>query len=49
MTGRYPNLGPQVLVEAGIPLIDDVGTDVFDKVATGARSAWTATRSTSAT
>jgi uncharacterized membrane-anchored protein len=35
MTGRYPNAGPQVLVEAGIPLIDDVGADVFDKVAEG--------------
>jgi uncharacterized membrane-anchored protein len=35
MSGRYPNLGPQVLVEAGIPLIDDVGCDVFEKVREG--------------
>src|SRR6266581_3758547 len=35
MTGRYPNLGPQLLVEAGVPLIDDVGPDVFDKVSDG--------------
>jgi len=28
--GRYPNLGPQLLIEAGIPLVDDVGQDVFD-------------------
>ncbi len=35
ITGRYPNLGPQLLVEAGIPLIDDVGPDVFDKVHEG--------------
>src|SRR5215831_15750375 len=35
ITGRYPNLGPQLLVEGGIPLIDDVGPDVFDKVAEG--------------
>ncbi len=35
MTGRYPNLGPQLLVEAGVPLIDDVGPEVFDKVAEG--------------
>jgi uncharacterized membrane-anchored protein len=35
ITGRYPNLGPQLLIEAGIPLIDDVGPDVFDKVADG--------------
>src|ERR1700685_3136652 len=24
MSGRYPNLGPQLLMEAGIPLVDDV-------------------------
>ena len=35
MTGRYPNLGPQLLVEAGIPLVDDVGPEVFDKVSDG--------------
>jgi uncharacterized membrane-anchored protein len=35
MTGRYPNLGPQLLVEAGIPLLDDVGPDVFEKVSEG--------------
>lgn len=35
ITGRYPNLGPALLIEGGIPLIDDVGPDVFDKVAEG--------------
>jgi uncharacterized membrane-anchored protein len=35
ISGRYPNLGPQLLVEAGIPLVDDVGTDVFDQVKEG--------------
>ncbi len=35
ITGRYPNLGPQLLVEAGVPLIDDVGPDVFDKLTEG--------------
>ena len=35
MTGRYPNLGPQLLVEAGIPLVDDVGPEVFEKVSEG--------------
>jgi uncharacterized membrane-anchored protein len=35
ITGRYPNLGPQLLVDAGIPLIDDVGQDVFDKINEG--------------
>jgi uncharacterized membrane-anchored protein len=35
ITGRYPNMGPQLLLEAGVPLIDDVGPDVFDKVTEG--------------
>jgi len=35
MSGRYPNLGPQLLVEAGVPLVDDVGSDVFDRVSEG--------------
>lgn len=29
-TGRYPNLGPQILLDAGIPLIDDLGPDVMN-------------------
>jgi uncharacterized membrane-anchored protein len=28
-SGRYPNLGPEILVSAGIPLLDDVGPDVL--------------------
>ena len=28
-SGRYPNLGPGILVDAGIPLLDDVGQHVF--------------------
>ncbi len=35
ISGRYPNLGPQLLIEAGIPLVDDVGSDVFDQVSEG--------------
>ena len=35
MSGRYPNLGPQLLLEAGIPLVDDVGQDVFARVREG--------------
>jgi uncharacterized membrane-anchored protein len=30
ISGRYPNLGPELLIEAGIPLIDDVGEDAFE-------------------
>ena len=29
ITGRYPNLGPKLLLEAGIPVIDAVGPDVL--------------------
>ena len=35
ISGRYPNLGPQVLVDAGVPLVDDVGPEVFDRVRDG--------------
>ncbi|HEY8720100.1 putative cytokinetic ring protein SteA [Pengzhenrongella sp.] len=28
-SGRYPNLGPEILVAAGIPLIDDLGPDIM--------------------
>lgn len=35
ITGRYPNLGPLLLCEAGIPLVDDVGTEVMDVIAEG--------------
>ncbi|MDX6218414.1 MAG: hypothetical protein QOJ48_95, partial [Frankiales bacterium] len=34
-SGRYPNLGPAVLVGAGVMLLDAVGDDVFGKVADG--------------
>jgi uncharacterized membrane-anchored protein len=30
ISGRYPNLGPETIVSAGIPLIDEVGTQVMD-------------------
>jgi uncharacterized membrane-anchored protein len=35
ITGRYPNLGPIRVVGAGIPLIDDVGSDLLDRVTEG--------------
>jgi uncharacterized membrane-anchored protein len=28
-SGRYPNLGPEIVLAAGIPLLDGVGSDVF--------------------
>jgi uncharacterized membrane-anchored protein len=36
VTGRYPNLGPQLLLEAGIPLVDDIGGEAFARIAEGA-------------
>ena len=36
ISGRYPNQGPRLLVEAGIPLLDEAGPDVFERVAEGA-------------
>ncbi len=35
VSGRYPNLGPEVLVQAGIPLIDDLGEELFDRLREG--------------
>ncbi|MEP7023588.1 MAG: putative cytokinetic ring protein SteA [Actinomycetota bacterium] len=35
ISGRYPNLGPELLIEAGIPLIDDVGPEVFERISDG--------------
>jgi uncharacterized membrane-anchored protein len=35
VSGRYPNLGPEVLLAAGVPVVDDVGSDVFGQVREG--------------
>jgi uncharacterized membrane-anchored protein len=37
VSGRYPNLGPEILVEAGIPLVDSVGSDLLSEVHEGER------------
>ena len=37
VSGRYPNLGPGLLLDAGIPLIDDVGEKIFTDVYEGDR------------
>ena len=36
ITGRYPNPGPRLLLEAGIAVVDGVGPEVMDRVADGA-------------
>jgi uncharacterized membrane-anchored protein len=35
ISGRYPNLGPLLLCQAGIPLIDGVGPEVMESVEEG--------------
>jgi uncharacterized membrane-anchored protein len=35
ITGRYPNLGPGLLLDAGIPVVDDVGAEALSKIADG--------------
>jgi uncharacterized membrane-anchored protein len=37
ISGRFPTLGPEVLLAAGIPLIDSAGPDVLRTVPDGAR------------
>ncbi|GAC69745.1 hypothetical protein GS4_27_00230 [Gordonia soli NBRC 108243] len=37
ISGRYPNLGPEVLVASGIVVLDNVGTEVFKRVKDGAK------------
>src|SRR3954465_2770989 len=34
-TGRYPHIGPLLIAEAGIPLIDDVGAEILDFLTEG--------------
>jgi uncharacterized membrane-anchored protein len=38
ISGRYPNLGPEVLAKAGVMLVDEVGPEVFGAVKDGARA-----------
>jgi uncharacterized membrane-anchored protein len=37
ISGRYPNLGPEVLVAHDIPLLDSVGPEIFSEVKEGAK------------
>ncbi|MBV9097023.1 MAG: thiamine pyrophosphokinase [Frankiaceae bacterium] len=37
ISGRYPNLGPEVLLAAGVPLVDATGPDIFAHVRDGDR------------
>ena len=35
MTGRYPNLGPKLLAEHGVMLLDNVGNEIFEVLSDG--------------
>ena len=35
ISGRYPNLGPELLVQAGVTVVDNAGIEVFDRVKDG--------------
>src|SRR3954470_14658038 len=35
ISGRYPNLGPEVLVANGVMLVDNVGSEIFGAVKEG--------------
>ena len=35
ISGRYPNRGPSILLEAGIPLLDNIGGEAFDAISDG--------------
>lgn len=35
ITGRYPNPGPRILTDSGIPLVDAVGDRIFETLADG--------------
>ncbi|CDM76577.1 hypothetical protein NJB1907f44_12000 [Mycobacterium marinum] len=37
VSGRYPNLGPEVLVNNGVTLIDETGLEIFKKVKDGSK------------
>jgi uncharacterized membrane-anchored protein len=37
ISGRYPNLGPEVLVGNGVTLIDEAGPEIFKKLKEGAK------------
>ncbi len=37
ISGRYPNMGPLLVAAAGIPLLDNVGPDVMERIADGTR------------
>ncbi|MEV4172199.1 putative cytokinetic ring protein SteA [Nonomuraea sp. NPDC049709] len=35
ISGRYPNLGPQILLEAGVPFVDNANQELFERIKDG--------------
>lgn len=35
ISGRYPNLGPQIILEAGVPFVDNATPELFERVKDG--------------
>ncbi|MGN9840551.1 putative cytokinetic ring protein SteA [Nonomuraea sp. H19] len=35
ISGRYPNLGPQILIEAGVPFVDNASQELFERIKDG--------------
>lgn len=35
ISGRYPNLGPQILLDAGMPFVDNANPELFERVKDG--------------
>ncbi len=38
ISGRYPNLGPELLARAGVSMLDDVGAEVFTRLRDGSKA-----------
>ncbi|HEX4817635.1 MAG TPA: putative cytokinetic ring protein SteA [Nonomuraea sp.] len=35
ISGRYPNLGPQILLQAGVPFVDNANPELFERIKDG--------------
>ncbi len=35
ISGRYPNLGPQIIIEAGVPFVDNASQELFERIKDG--------------
>ncbi|GAT68442.1 hypothetical protein HS048_24945 [Planomonospora sp. ID91781] len=35
ISGRYPNMGPQIIIEAGVPFVDNATSELFERIKDG--------------